>query len=210
MILKEGDIMAYRNKFYVCFDSDNDIHYYWLMRAWEQDDGTKFNFYDAYDLNTTYNANFKEVVKSQLRARIQDKKAFVVLIGERTRYLQFVQWEIKEALALGLPIICVNLNGLRHRDLVRCPPIVSDRLSVHIDFNAVTLQHALDTWPEKHYSLGQLEDSSPYYYKQSDYLALGLGTSPQQSRFENRTDREDEFPKKTSLWRWHPRLRRTK
>ena len=139
--------MAYRNKFYVCFDSDNDIHYYWLMRAWKQGDGTKFNLYDAHDLNTAYNASFEEAVKRQLRARIQDTRAFVVLIGERTRYLQFVKWEIEEALALDLPIICVNLNGLRHRDLIRCPSIINDKLSVHIGFNAVILQHALKTWP---------------------------------------------------------------
>lgn len=177
MISKGGDIVAYKNKFYVCFDSDTDIHYYWLMRAWKQDDGTKFNFYDAHDLNKTYNTSFQDALKHQLRARIQNTRAFVVLIGERTRHLQFVQWEIEEALALNLPIICVNLNGLRHRDLIRCPSIISDRLSVHIGFNPVILQHALKTWPERHYSFKQQAESSPYYYKPSDYVGLGLGTS---------------------------------
>ena len=200
MTSEEGDIVAYRNKFYVCFDRDNEVHYYWLMRAWKQDDGTKFNFYDAYDLNTPYNVNFEEAVKHQLKARIQDTQTFVVLIGESTRYPhQFVQWQIEEALALDLPIICVNLNGLRHRDAIRCPSIIGDGLSVHIGFNAVILQHALQTWPEKHYALRQQGDSSPYYYKQSDYFALGLGTSGQQSYFENRADSEAELLEKAPL-----------
>lgn len=32
--------MAYRNKAYVCFDGDADIHYYRLMQAWHQNDAT--------------------------------------------------------------------------------------------------------------------------------------------------------------------------
>ena len=30
--------MSYRNKTYVAFDGDNDIKYYWLMKAWKQTD----------------------------------------------------------------------------------------------------------------------------------------------------------------------------
>ena len=30
--------MAYRNKTYVAFAGDNDIHYYRLMKAWRQTD----------------------------------------------------------------------------------------------------------------------------------------------------------------------------
>lgn len=208
--MKEGDIVTYRNKFYVCFDSDNDIHYYWLMRAWQQEDGTKFDFYDAHDLHKTYNANFQNTLEYQFRTRIRNTRAFVVLVGERTRYLQFVQSEIKEALTLDLPIICVNLNGLRHRDLIRCPSIIGDRLSVHIGFNSVIFQHVLKTWPERHDDLRQQQDSSPYYYKERDYLALGLERSVQKPRFENRANDSDEFPKKIPLWERVPRLRRTK
>ena len=42
--------MAYRNKVFVSFDGDADIHYYRLMCAWKQNDRTPFNFYDAHDL----------------------------------------------------------------------------------------------------------------------------------------------------------------
>ena len=46
-------MMPYRNKTYVCFDGDNDIHYYYLMKAWKQNDSMSFNFFDAHDLNTS-------------------------------------------------------------------------------------------------------------------------------------------------------------
>ena len=30
--------MAYKNKTYVCFDADNDIKYYNLMKAWKENE----------------------------------------------------------------------------------------------------------------------------------------------------------------------------
>ena len=44
--------MAYRNKTYVAFDGDNDMRYYQLMKAWNQNDSTSFNFHDAHDINS--------------------------------------------------------------------------------------------------------------------------------------------------------------
>ena len=43
--------MAYRNKVYVSMDADNDLRYYYLMKAWKQNDYSSFNFYDAHDIN---------------------------------------------------------------------------------------------------------------------------------------------------------------
>jgi hypothetical protein len=43
--------MAYRNKVYMCFDGDNDIHYFYLMKAWkhnQQEFFRDFNFFDAH------------------------------------------------------------------------------------------------------------------------------------------------------------------
>lgn len=166
--------MAYKNKVYVCFDGDNDIRYYWLMRAWKQKN-TIFNFYDAHDLNTARDSSLEETIKGKLRERLQNAKIFVVLIGESTRYLyKFVRWEMEQALDMGLPIIGVNLNGLKFQDSDRCPPIIRDKLAVHISFNALILQHALETWPANHNTLKQQGASGPYYYKQDVYTDLGL------------------------------------
>ena len=102
--------MAYKNKVYISFDGDNDIHYYRLMKAWKQNDNSNFNFYDAHDLNTARDSSEEESIKRQLRVRFQNSKTFVI-IGESTRYLyKFVRWEMEQALALDLPIIGVNLN----------------------------------------------------------------------------------------------------
>jgi hypothetical protein len=36
--------MAYRNKTYVCFDADNDMRYYTMMKAWKQNENISFDF----------------------------------------------------------------------------------------------------------------------------------------------------------------------
>lgn len=60
--------MPYRNKTFVSFDGDTDIHYYRLMQAWKQSDGIDFNFYDAHDLNTARDSSREESIKAQLAA----------------------------------------------------------------------------------------------------------------------------------------------
>lgn len=168
--------MAYRNKVYVCFDGDNDIHYYWLMKAWKQNDNVSyFDFYDAHNLNTARDSSLERSIKRKLSDRLRNTKTFVVLIGESTRYLyKFVRWEMEQALALDLPIIGVNLNGLRYQDPNRCPPIIRDELAVHVSYNAAILQSALETWPAHHRSLRHQGKTGPHYYLQNHYEALGL------------------------------------
>ena len=167
--------MPYRNKTYVCFDGDTNIHYYYLMKAWKQNDGMSFNFFDAHDLNDARDTSLTESIKRQLRERLRNSKILVVLIGEKTRYLyRFVRWEMEQALDLDLPIVGVNLNGLRQQDLSRCPPVIRDELAVHVSFNAAILQHALENWPAYHFSCRQQDKSGAHYYTADVYSAVGL------------------------------------
>src|SRR5665213_1933431 len=124
--------MAYRNKTYIAFDGDEDIHYYRLMTAWKAHDGFSLNFQDAHDLNTARDSSQEESIKRQLRERFANSRLFVVLIGEKTRFLtKFVKWEMEAAIKLDLPIIGVNLNGSRSCD-ARCPATIKSELAVYI------------------------------------------------------------------------------
>ena len=166
--------MPYRNKTFVSFDGDTDIHYYRLMQAWKQSDGIDFNFYDAHDLNTARDSSQEESIKAQLAARMRETKIFVLLIGEHTRYLRkFVRWEIEQALRRELPIVAVNVNGKRHLDDGRCPPLLREALAVHVSFNASIIQLAMDAWPSLH-TAKHGRESGPYYYKDSVYKGFGL------------------------------------
>ena len=167
--------MVYRNKTYVCFDADTDGHYYRLMLAWNRSDYQSFNFYNAHDLNTARDTSTEESIKRQLRERLRNSSVLVVLIGEQTRYLyRFVRWEMEQALGLGMPIIGVNLNGLRKQDTDRCPPVIRDELAIHISFNASVVQYTLDNWPASHAQHRQRGETGPYYYKDTVYRQLGL------------------------------------
>ena len=167
--------MKNKRRIYVCFDEYNDFHYYRMMQTWKRTHDTDFRFYHGQSLNNLSGQNQDETIKKKIKNQMQQAQAFVVLIGESTRYLhQFVQWEIEQALARDLPIIGVNLNGLRFQDIDRCPPSITDKLAVHISFNAVILQHTLNTWPEVHTRLREEGKSGPYYYKESFYSELGL------------------------------------
>ena len=167
--------MAYRNKTFVSFDGDNDMHYYRLMRAWKQSDNTEFNFYDAHDLNTARDTSTEESIKAQLAERMRNSKVFVLLVGEHTRYLyKFVRWEIEQAIKRDLPTIVVNLNGKRARDQDRCPPIVRDELAIHVSFNAAIMQYALENWPSSHTAYRAEDKTGAYHYKESVYEKLGL------------------------------------
>ena len=167
--------MPYRNKVFVSFDGDTDIHYYRLMRAWKQSDRTSFNFFDAHDINIARDTSTEETIKRRLSERLASSSVLVSLIGEKTRYLyKFVRWELERGRDLGLPIIGVNLNGLRWQDPDRCPPVIRDSLAVYVSFQSSILQHALENWPSEHVRLLGQGRTGPYYYKQSIYSDLGI------------------------------------
>ncbi|MBI2811346.1 MAG: TIR domain-containing protein [Candidatus Melainabacteria bacterium] len=167
--------MAYRNKTYVCFDGDTDMHYYRLMSAWKQHEGIDFNFYNAHDLNSARDSSQEESIKRQLRERLKNSAVLVVLVGKNTKNLyRFVRWEMEQAISLNLAIIAVNLNGKRERDIDLCPPIIRDELAIHVSFNAAIMQYALENWPEnaaKHKREGK---AGSYHYKPEIYQKLGL------------------------------------
>lgn len=167
--------MAYTNKTYVAFDADNDIRYYRLMQAWKQNDNTNFNFYDAHDLTNLMKTSSEETIKASLQERLRSTKVFILLVGEKTKYLhKFVRWEIEQALKRDLPIIVVNLNNKRYKDGDLCPVILDDELAIHVSFKQKIITKALNEWENLHIKRRRAEESGPYKYGSSAYESLGL------------------------------------
>lgn len=164
--------MAYRNKTYVCFDGDEDMHYYRLMTAWTENDKFEFSFHNAHDLNTARDNSQEESIKRQLRERFSNSKLLIVLIGEKTKNLRkFVQWEMEVALRLKLPIIAANLNGSRKQD-DRCPPAIKDELVVFTDFCPKILHYAMKYWPDEYARLAKQGTTGARFYGDSVYASL--------------------------------------
>lgn len=165
--------MSYRNKTYVIFDGDNDMWAYAYMKGWKSNENVGFNFYDAHDIRPLTDRASVETVKKTLRARFANARQVIVLVGEHTKNLyKFVRWEIEIAQSLDLPIIAVNLNGLRHIDADRCPAILRDWPAAHVDFKAAIIQHALDNFPDEYRRLPA--SAGPRYYPATVYRTLGL------------------------------------
>ncbi len=166
--------MGYRNKTYIAFYGDTDMHYYRLMTAWKANDGFSLNFHNAHDLNSARDSSQEESIKRQLRERFAESKLLIVLIGEKTRYLtKFVKWELEVALRLGLPIVGVNLNGSRQLD-DRCPPTIKNELAIYVPFKHDIIEYALDKWPADSIRLRKEGQSGDYFFNQSVYTGLGL------------------------------------
>lgn len=166
--------MAYRDKVYVSMDADTDLRYYYLMKAWKQNDNTNFDFRDAHDINNILDKS-EASIKAGLQERFRHTKVFILLVGEHTRYLyRYVRWEIEEAIKRKIPCIVVNLNGKRSMDSALCPPIIRDELAIHISFNARILQYALENWPASEAQKRKENQKGAYYYRDSVYDQLGL------------------------------------
>lgn len=167
--------MAYRNKTYVAFDADKDIRYYRLMTAWRQRDLSEFKFYNAHDLANIMSSSNDETIKRRLRERLTETKIFILLVGESTRFLhKFVRWEIEQAMKMNLPIIVVNLNGQRQLDNINCPSILKNELALHVSYNKIIIQKALEEWKDLHEEYKREGKTGPYYYFESVYKSLGL------------------------------------
>lgn len=168
--------MAYRNKTFVSFDGDNDMHYYRLMAAWHQNDNTPFSFYNAHDLMQARDSSTEETIKASLMERLRNSKVFVLLIGENTRFLyKFVRWEIEQAIRREMPIVAVNLNGRRSMDSERCPPVLQNALAMYVSFNPRIMQHALEHWPDfDAQKRRKFETSGAHYYNNDVYARYGL------------------------------------
>lgn len=167
--------MAYRNKFYACFDGDNDIQYYRLLTAWSANENHEFNLYDAHALSQARDSSSEETIKRSLRERLKNSKALIVIVGKNTRNLfKFVRWEMEVALDYDMPIIVVNINNKRRLDDALCPPIIRDELAIHISFEQKIIWHAMNNWPSSHAKYRIQGEKGDYYYSDSVYQSLGL------------------------------------
>jgi hypothetical protein len=96
-----------------------------------------------------------------------------VLIGENTKNLyKYVRWEIEWAIENNIPIIAVNLNKMKIMDDKLCPPILKDKLAIHIPFGQKIMDYALNHWPASYESHKMKGDTGAFTYKDSVYENL--------------------------------------
>lgn len=165
--------MAYRNKTYVCFDADTDMKWYQLMKAWKENQAMNFDFDNAHEINNLRDGSSEETIKRKLRERLESTKTLVVLIGKNTRNLyKYVRWEIEYAIEKDIPIVAINLNDKKSIDHELCPPILQEKLAIHIPYEQKIIYYALNHWPSGHTSHKTKNEIEPFRYLDSVYNSL--------------------------------------
>lgn len=156
--------MSYRNKTYIAFDADNDMHWYQLMKAWKENDNIDFDFHNAHELNKLRPTASEDQIKRKLRERLNYTKQMIVLVGNSTKNLyKFVRWEIEVALGLDIPIIAVNLDK-SNGSTDKTPPILkNDACFVSVPFDLKKIQYALDNFPNEYHRIKSEGPSQRYY-----------------------------------------------
>lgn len=173
--------MAYRNKTYVAFASE-DIRSYRLMQAWRANQHIDFNFFDAHNLNLALDTSQRETIRRRLRERLANTKQAVLLLGDGTRAKAarpsaFLYYEIEVIEKLALPVVVVNLNGSRRARSERLPArLAAPYYTVSVSFQPKIIQYALDEYvPRFARNLGvRLPITGPHFYKGEVYRTLGL------------------------------------
>ena len=95
------------------------------------------------------------------------------MVGETTKSQhKFVRWEIDEAMKHDIPIVVVNINKKRCVDQNLCPPIIRDRLSLHIGFYQNIIYSAIKSWGDSHQKYKKDSKDEPYHYPDKVYDEL--------------------------------------
>lgn len=106
--------MAYRNGTYVAFDGLGttspilgDIKYFNLLKGWKVNNSADFIFSDSHKkTNQVRDYATMNYLKSVLRTRFSHSKNMIIILTDNTRPdRELLNYEIKKAIELGLPII---------------------------------------------------------------------------------------------------------
>ncbi|MFS7872557.1 TIR domain-containing protein [Streptomyces asiaticus] len=172
--------MAYRNKTYVAFASE-DIHCYRLMEAWRDNKHIDFNFHDAHDINIALDTSQSETIRRRLGERLSNTKQTIVLLSDMTRPKaakpsSFLYYEIEAIKRRNLPVVFVNLKGSRSVERARIPKSLAEHYSINVSFQPGIIKFALDKYVAAFQSnLAALQQKvGPHYYKEDVYVRLGL------------------------------------
>lgn len=154
-----------------------DASAWWEMRAWPQEQGIPFDFEDAYDLHAKGDTN-RDLIRRRLRERIGRSRQAIVLVGPRSRAVadnqrNYFFYELDVLTKLGMPIVVVNVNGVRRVDRARLPEPLARHYTINVAFEPRIVRHALDTFAAG-YAASKSSQTGPHVYEAHVYDELGI------------------------------------
>lgn len=169
--------MAYRNKTYVAFASE-DIRLYRLMEAWRENEKIEFDFFDAHDLYISRDTSKPETIKANLSKRMANAKQFILIGSDAARKkggdgTSFLAHEIESMIKLNLPVVIANSGGERDvkRSFIPQPLLDANYYTLSVSFQPAIIQYALNGYADGY---AKSDKKGPHYYEPEIYKKLGL------------------------------------
>ena len=147
---------TYRTKTYIAADWTGDASAVKALYAWKNNNHRELDFVDVHSVTQSRDSSLNCTIKSSLRQRMDISKTFVLIVGEKTKYLRsggcqlcssynsytgrcargysidyksYVDYECAKAVEAGIKIVVLYNSSIVNRDL--CPDIVKNT-SIHV------------------------------------------------------------------------------
>ena len=136
--LREGDGEGKRNVF-ISFASE-DLDEVNLLRGQAKNENSNIEFND-WSLREPFDSERAEYIKRGIRERIRQSSVTVVYVSDNTAHSQWVDWEIRESLAMGKGVIAMHKGN---NPPSRLPKAVTDNLISVLPWRQAQLTRAID------------------------------------------------------------------
>ena len=136
--LKEGDGGGRRNVF-ISFSSE-DIDEVNLLRGQAKNENSNIEFND-WSLKKPFNSEEANYIKRGIRERIRQSSATIVYLSNKTAASKWVDWEIRESVAMGKRVVAMHKGNTAPRRLPKS--IVDNKIPV-VPWNQRQLAKAIE------------------------------------------------------------------
>jgi hypothetical protein len=117
-----------------------DLHEVNLLRGQAKNDNCDLEFND-WSLREPFDSNKADYIKRGIRERIRQSSVTIVYISEKTAPSKWVDWEIRESIALGKGVIAMHKG---ERPPSRLPPALVEHRVVAVPWDHKEIMKAIE------------------------------------------------------------------
>lgn len=128
-----------RKRIFISYDHENDARYKNLLHAWNKHDDFDIQIYNG-SLKIGINSENAAYVKSQIKPMITWCSYLLCIIGEDTHKSDWIDWEIKTAIANKKGLIGVKIT----KDCTSPLAILNQGATWALSFNYEAIKKAID------------------------------------------------------------------
>ncbi len=136
--LKEGDGGGKRNVF-ISFSSE-DLDEVNLLRGQAKNENSNIEFND-WSLKEPFDSEKADYIKRGIRERIRQSSVTVVYVSDKTADSKWVDWEIRESLAMGKGVVAMHKGNAPPK---RLPKSITDNQIKVVPWNQKQLAKAIE------------------------------------------------------------------